>query len=94
MQIVGGNQLSWSDAAARRFCATNALLQSLLFIFNIYAGIVTPGSRLTPNRDDDKYYSRAVEMMSAERNGPAYRAGVRTGDFILALNGQAVGWGE
>ena len=54
MQIVGGNQLSWSDAAARRFCATNALLQSLLFIFNIYAGIVTPGSRLTPSRDDDK----------------------------------------
>ena len=28
--------------------------------------------------------------MSAERNGPAYRVGVRTGDFILALNGQAV----
>ena len=33
---------------------------------------------------------RAVEVMSAEPNGPAYRAGVRTGDFILALNGQAV----
>jgi len=33
---------------------------------------------------------RAVEVMSAEPHGPAYRAGVRTGDFILALNGQAV----
>ena len=33
---------------------------------------------------------RAVEVMSAEPNGPAYRAGVRTGDLILALNGQAV----
>ena len=33
---------------------------------------------------------RAVEVMSAERNGPAYRAGVRVGDLILALNGLAV----
>ncbi|MHB8744235.1 MAG: S1C family serine protease [Sulfuricaulis sp.] len=33
---------------------------------------------------------RAVEVMSSESNGPAYRAGVRTGDFILALNGQAM----
>ena len=33
---------------------------------------------------------RAVEVMSAEPNGPAYRAGVRTGDLVLALNGQAV----
>ena len=33
---------------------------------------------------------RAVEVMSAEPHGPAYRAGVRVGDFILALNGQAV----
>ena len=28
--------------------------------------------------------------MSAEPDGPAYRADVRTGDFILALNGQVV----
>jgi S1-C subfamily serine protease len=28
--------------------------------------------------------------MSAEPHGPAYRAGVRSGDFILALNRQAV----
>ncbi len=33
---------------------------------------------------------RAVEVMSADPNGPAYRSGVRVGDFILALNEQAV----
>ena len=33
---------------------------------------------------------RAVEVMSAEPNGPAYRAGVRVGDLILTLNRQAV----
>jgi S1-C subfamily serine protease len=33
---------------------------------------------------------RAVEVMSAERGGPAYRAGVRIGDFILAFNGESV----
>jgi len=33
---------------------------------------------------------RAVEVMTAEPNGPAYRAGVRTGDLVLAINGRAV----
>ncbi len=33
---------------------------------------------------------RAVEVMSAEVKGPAYRAGVRVGDMLLAINQQAV----
>ena len=33
---------------------------------------------------------RAVEVMSADPNGPAYRASVRVGDLVLALNGHAV----
>ncbi len=33
---------------------------------------------------------RAVEVMSADPNGPAHRAGVRVGDLVLALNGNAV----
>lgn len=35
--------------------------------------------------------TRAVEVVSLEKDGPAAKAGVREGDLIVALNGQALG---
>jgi S1-C subfamily serine protease len=34
--------------------------------------------------------SYAVEVVSVETNGPAGRAGLRQGDLIVAVNGEAV----
>jgi S1-C subfamily serine protease len=58
-----------------------------------YLGIA--GQTRPIRRQAQRYYELAkpsvVEVMSVEQNGPAERAGLRTGDYILRLDGQSVG---
>ncbi len=58
-----------------------------------YLGIA--GQARPIRRQAQRYYELAkpsiVEVMSVEKNGPAERAGLRTGDYILRLDGQSVG---
>ncbi len=58
-----------------------------------YLGIA--GQTRPIRRQAQRYYELAkpsiVEVMSVEKNGPAERAGLRNGDYILRLDGQSVG---
>ncbi len=58
-----------------------------------YLGIA--GQTRPIRRQAQRYYELAkqsiVEVMSVEKNGPAEKAGLRAGDYILRLDGQSIG---
>lgn len=53
------------------------------------AGQVRPISRRS-QRQFELGVATAVEVVSTERQGPAYKAGLREGDLIIAVNGKGV----